>query len=96
MAIKPEDCLKITEAEKNTVAAFEKEIDSILRDKFISYSSTVQIPIVININQRVLTELLTIYRNAGWSVTESGVTEGGGKYITFKQATRSMYPTDKD
>lgn len=68
MAIKPIDCLALSQLEENLVSKLEDQLDVKLREQFTRHGMSVDIDLDKH-NERVLNALLDRYRKVGWQVS---------------------------
>lgn len=70
MAIKPEDCLKLTQDEQDDLEILEAEIDDFLRENFQSKGSKISFKLKRVLNTRILNKIKEIYTAAGWQINQ--------------------------
>ena len=75
MAVKPEECVQLAESEKAKLKELEAFIDTKLKKEYIK-GNVVKITIT-KPSERVLNDLVLIYKNCGWSVVMGKPFAGG-------------------
>lgn len=93
MAISPDECLKLTDHEMETVTSIEQSIDVQLREKFDHLAATVKLAVAV-MPSRVLRSVLENYRCSGWDV-DVGVTNQDTHLLTFKKKSPSSGYMDR-
>lgn len=96
MAITPEECVKITDAEVELVVKLEMYIDGQLKEKFTKIDNILVISINESLSERVWEKLISIYENVGWEVyfsVEENRADVSKPTSKFKFSTKEIKPS---